>query len=596
MTGNINLGGATLGGSVANVAIGDSFTIIQTTGTVSGQLSGASTSPVAGGTSATIAYIGSTKFIVDYFPDHVVLTRALADTTLSLTANPAKGTKIRSFTFTAQTAPVPPGTGVPTGFVTFTDTTTGLVLGSAAVNSSGAATLVAALSNPNNPSTPNGPHTIRADYAGDSNFLASAGTTSVKIIANGTRANTVTLKSSNNPWISGSPVTFTATIRDKGPQPAINPGGTVEFFDLTTNTLLGYGTLSVVSPGVTRTTLTTTLTSVETHQIQARYSGNATFARTKAVLNQDIIAPPSRTTSTVLSTPPGQPSTTPFGTSLSFTATVADTGGGTLTPTGSVTFTDTTTNTVLGIVNLNPLITGQSQATLVTTALDVGTHDILATYNGSLDFAPGNPSAPVTQTVTQATSSLSLISTANPSKFGQTITFQATMTSDSGAKPTGPVVFKDGGTVIGTSFIDASGLATFTTNALSVGTHAITAEYAGNVNFTASNVGSLSQEVQQNATKAQVTASTNQPNTHLVLTAVMKAIAPGTNQVQKPTGQVTFLIDGVDRGTIDLVNNSAKLTLPNGLSTGTHKVVVQYTGDANNLASTTTIFLTFGGR
>ena len=122
----------------------------------------------------------------------------------------------------------------------------------------------------------------------------------MKIIANGTRANTVTLKSSNNPWISGSPVTFTATIRDKGPQPAINPGGTVEFFDLTTNTLLGYGTLSVVSPGVTRTTLTTTLTSVETHQIQARYSGNATFARTKAVLNQDIIAPPSRTTSTVL--------------------------------------------------------------------------------------------------------------------------------------------------------------------------------------------------------------------------------------------------------------------------------------------------------
>ena len=274
---------------------------------------------------------------------------------------------------------------------------------------------------------------------------------------------------------------------------------------------------------------------------------------------------------------------------------MADTGGGTLTPTGSVTFTDTTTNTVLGIVNLNPLITGQSQATLVTTALDVGTHDILATYNGSLDFAPGNPSAPVTQTVTQATSSLSLISTANPSKFGQTITFQATMTSDSGASHRAGCLqgWRDGhrhelhrckrpG--------DVHDQCPLRWHARHHGRVRGQRELHGQQHRLAV-AGSAAERHQ-----VQVTASTNQPNTHLVLTAVMKAIAPGTNQVQKPTGQVTFLIDGADRGTIDLVNNSAKLTLPNGLSTGTHKVVVQYTGDANNLASTTTIFLTFGGR
>ena len=126
--------------------------------------------------------------------------------------------------------------------------------------------------------------------------------------------------------------------------------------------------------------------------------------------------------------------------------------------------------------------------------------------------------------------------------------------------------------------------------------HAITAEYAGNVNFTASNIGSLSQEVQKNDTKAKVTLSTTDPGVRLVLTAIMKAVPPGTNQVAKPTGQVTFVIDGVTRGTVDLVDNVAKLVLPNGLSLGTHKIVVQYTGDGNNFASTTTIFVSIGGR
>jgi hypothetical protein len=598
LTGDINLGGAALAGTVANVAIGDSFTVIQTTGgTISGQLAGPNTFPVAGGTSATIAFIGSIKFIVDYFPDHVVLTRALADSVVSLAAAPPKGVKLRAITFTAQVASGPPGTGVPTGLVTFTDTRTGVVLGTAPVNASGVATLQIALSTPDHPVAPLGAHVVQADYAGDANFAASSGTTTVTVIANGSRTSRIVLKSSANPWLAGSPVTFTATVRDTGPLPQRNPGGTVEFFDLSTGTLLGYGTLAVVSPGVMRTTLTTTdLTTVGTHQIQARYSGNALFARSKTILDQQIVAVPSRTTSTTISEPVGQADPSSFGQPLTFTATVADTGGGTLTPTGTVTFRDTTTNTVLGIVTLSPVTTGQAQATLVTSALDVGAHTIVATYNGSLDFAIGIPSPPEPHTVTQASSSMNLTSTANPSKFGQTITFRAAMTSNTPALPTGQVVFKDAGVVIGTGFIDASGVATFTTNALAVGTHAITAEYAGNTNFTASNIGAVSQDVQPSQTKAKVIPSTTNPGVRLVLTAKIKAVPPGTNQFQKPTGQVTFVIDGVNRGTQTLVDGAAKVVLPNGLSLGTHKIVVQYAGDSNFLASTTTVFLQFGGR
>ena len=596
VSGNINLGGATLAGTVANVAIGDSFTIIQA-GSVTGQFAGPSATPQAGGTSATVAYIGATKFIVDYFPDHVVLTRALADTTVALSAKPAKGTKLRAFTFTAQVAGTQATSSTPTGTVTFTDTTTGAVLGTATVNASGVATLVAAVKTPDHLTAPLGTHVIQASYSGDASFDTSSDTTTIQIIANGTRLSTVKLKSSANPWIVGSPVTFTATVRDIGGTPLLNPGGTVEFFDVTTNTLLGYGTLSVVTQGVTRTTFTTSFAQVGTHDIRVRYSGNAIFAVAKTDLNQEIVAEPSRTTSTVISEPAGQPDPSPFGQALSFTAEVDDTGGGNVTPTGTVTFTDATTNTVLGVVSLSPLDTGKAVATLVTSALDVGTHSIVATYNGSLVFAIGIPSTPEPHTVVQASSAMTLTSNANPSKFGQSVTFKATMTSNSGAIPSGQVVFKADGTIIGSGFIDpATGVATFTTNALAVGTHAITAEYAGSTNFSASNIGALSQEVDKSATKAKVILSTTDPGVPLTVVAKIKAILPGTTQLALPTGQATILIDGVNKGTIDLVNGKAKLVVPSGLSLGTHKFVVQYSGDGNFAASSTTVFVSFGGR
>ena len=590
LTGNINLGGASLGGSVANVNIGDSFTIIQTTGTVSGQLAGPATAPVAGGLSATIAFIGDTKFVVDYFTDHVVISRVVADTLVDLTAQPARGVRFRAITFTAQVAAGPPGTGIPTGSVTFIDTRTSKVLGTVPVDSNGIARLQMALGGPL------GGHVVQANYSGDPNYDQSTDSTTVTIIANGTRTSTVVPRSSNNPWIAGSPITFRATVRDTGPLPRRNPGGTVEFFDMTTNTLLGYGTLSAVAPGVMRTTLTTALTTVGTHQIRMRYSGNAAFAVSRSFLDQVIVAEPTRTSSTTISEPVGQPDPSPFGQALSFTATVIDTGGGTITPTGTVTFTDTTTNTVLGIVTLSPTTTGQAQATLTTTALAVGNHSITATYNGSLDFAIGIPSPPATQTVVVATSTMNLTSTANPSRFGQTVTFRAQMSSDSGAIPTGQVVFKNAGQVVATAFIDAAGLATFTTNALPVGTHAITAEYAGAPNFTASNTGSLSQEVLQSESRAVVTRSTTQPRVPTTITVRIGAKQPGSAQVAKPTGQVTIFVDNVNRGTFDLVNGVAKLFLPAGLSAGSHKFVIQYSGDGNFLPSTTTVFYTFGSR
>jgi hypothetical protein len=81
-------------------------------------------------------------------------------------------------------------------------------------------------------------------------------------------------------------------------------------------------------------------------------------------------------------------------------------------------------------------------------------------------------------------------SSANPSDYGQAVTFSVTVTANppGSGTPTGTVTFLDGGTVLGTVAVDATGHASFTTApfALAVGNHAITAVYSGDGNFTAS--------------------------------------------------------------------------------------------------------------
>ena len=86
-----------------------------------------------------------------------------------------------------------------------------------------------------------------------------------------------------------------------------------------------------------------------------------------------------------------------------------------------------------------------------------------------------------------ATSSTALAASLNPSAYASPVTFTATVTG-LGHTPTGTVTFKEGGTTLGTSPLDGSGVATFSISSLSaVGSpHTITAVYGGDGNFAAS--------------------------------------------------------------------------------------------------------------
>ena len=94
-------------------------------------------------------------------------------------------------------------------------------------------------------------------------------------------------------------------------------------------------------------------------------------------------------------------------------------------------------------------------------------------------------------TIAKAATTTAVSATPNPSNSGQNVTFTATVTSGAGT-PTGTVQFKDGGTNLGSAqTLNGSGVATFSTTALTPGVHAITADYSGDVNFATSS-GTLS--------------------------------------------------------------------------------------------------------
>ncbi len=118
--------------------------------------------------------------------------------------------------------------------------------------------------------------------------------------------------------------------------------------------------------------------------------------------------------------------------------------------------------------------------------------------NGTFNAAPQ-----VTQSFTvQTATTTAVASSLNPSNVGQSVTFTATVQmSGGGAVTSGNVTFIEGGTCAAPTTtlkpatgVNGSGQATFTTSALSAGSHTITACYAGTATFAASN-GSVLQKV-----------------------------------------------------------------------------------------------------
>ncbi|HMG72356.1 MAG TPA: Ig-like domain repeat protein [Pyrinomonadaceae bacterium] len=186
---------------------------------------------------------------------------------------------------------------------------------------------------------------------------------------------------------------------------------------------------------------------------------------------------------------------TVFGNPITFTATVT----GSPTPTGTVTFFDTTYNgftaeskTLANNVPLN----ASGQATVTTSSLAaggnyLGNHFIVALYNG--DGSHASTVATMMQKVHANASNTLLSSSPNPSSLGQTVSITAIVTGAPSAAgtPTGMVTFRDGVNVIGQVPLNSSGVASITKSNFSAGSHSITAIYASDTRFAASTGSSM---------------------------------------------------------------------------------------------------------
>jgi hypothetical protein len=114
-----------------------------------------------------------------------------------------------------------------------------------------------------------------------------------------------------------------------------------------------------------------------------------------------------------------------------------------------------------------------------------GSHNYSAVYSGDSLYETSTGS--LTHTVRKGATTATLTGSTTTAIFGRSVTFTVNVAPVSPATgtPTGTVTFYDGGTQIGTGEL-SNGVATFTTSSLAKGNHAITAQYAGDANFAAS--------------------------------------------------------------------------------------------------------------
>lgn len=255
----------------------------------------------------------------------------------------------------------------------------------------------------------------------------------------------------------------------------------------------------------------------------------------------------------------------------------------------SVSVIDTSTNTVVATVavsagpqglSVNPAGTrvyATNPGNNSVSAIDTSTNTVVSmVVVGASPYSLGNFIANIpilTATTTAVASSL------NPSTSGSPVTFTATVTSGA----TGTVTFKDGSASLGTGIV-SGGTATYSTSSLSLGSHAITAVYNGDNNYSTSTSSALTQTVDKIKIPTTTSLTASPDHSNYLNPVRFTANVSGTN----PTGTVSFMDGTTTIGTDTLKNGSATYTM-SSLGVGTHSISAVYSGDSNFSSSTSSV-------
>ncbi len=464
--------------------------------------------------------------------------------TLVLSASPyPHATVLASVTLTLTATA---STGTPTGNVVFYDNGSALS-GNVALNGSGVATFSTANLTP-------GAHSLTARYAGDTNNASGTSNEVDEGILQA--ATTTTLTTTDATPTVGNSITLTATVvSTDGPQPT----GVISFTDngapLGSASLNGSGiailTINSLSPGA--------------HSIVASYGGDTDNALSSSSPLTETVA--QIATTTTLSSDANPLSA---GATLHLTATVAPaaTADGPLT--GQVTFADA--GTPLGTASLD----GSGQATLTVNTLAVGSHTLIASYGGATNYATST-SAPLAQQVQKTATTVSVTQSATTVLAGMPVSFTATVTGSTGI-PTGMATLYDGGTSIQTATLNAQGIASFSTNALSSGAHTLTVGYGGDANYEAGTTAPWTVTVNLAQPTVTLSGPSNIVDVGTAVTLMGNLTSPGIT----PTGTLT-LRDGVPMITSQPVSSTSGFSFStSSLAVGSHILSVAYSGDGDN--------------
>jgi hypothetical protein len=369
---------------------------------------------------------------------------------------------------------------------------------------------------------------------------------------------TTVVASSLNPSTFGQSVTFTATVTSG----AGTPSGTVQF--QADGVSLG-GAVALVA-GQAQTS--TSALAVGDRAITAAYSGATSFAASTGTLApvQTVNAAPTTTAITS-----ALPDPSVVGEVVTVQVSVTSAAG---TPTGGVTVGDGGGTTCA--ITLSAGV-GSCQLTFPS----AGARSITADYAGDGTFAASSDTD--SHQVNPAPTTTTVASSQNPSTFGQSVTFTATVTSGAGT-PTGTVQFQADGVNLGSAVaLDVGGQAQTSTAALAVGARAITATYGGAGNF-AGSLGALGggQVVNPATTTTAITSALPDPS--VVGQAVTVQVSV-TSTGGTPTGTVTVGDGGGTTCQVTLSGGAGSCDLT-FTTAGARTLTAIYAGDGSFGAST----------
>ena len=397
---------------------------------------------------------------------------AKVDPTVTLSVNPNPGTQGQSITLTASVS----GTaGSPTGSVTFMEGTSPVAGCNAAAIFNGTATCVTS-------AIVAGTHTITAQYGGDASYNAKASAATSLTVSIEKVTPAVALASSLNPSVTGQAISLTVSVTGSNGTAT----GSVTFRDGTTP-ITGCAPVALASGSAS---CTTSALATGTHSIAADYAGDVEYnAATSNTVTQTVNAP-SKAAASIAVTSTANPST--VNQAVTLQAAVSGSAG---TPTGTVSFLDGGT-TLSGCATLT--LSASASASCTTNTLAPGAHTITVQYSGDAAYDSAT-SAAFTQTVNpppKIDAAFSFTSSANPSRAGQSVTIQVSLSGSNGT-PSGTVTFLDGANAIAAcSSVTLASATAACTASFNAGTHPITVQYSGDSGYNAGTSSAFTQQAQ----------------------------------------------------------------------------------------------------